>query len=147
MQWVMEKRGICWVDHYIDDFITLGPPKSNQCQSNVETMHEVCEQLGLPMEPKKDEGPATAITFLGIELDSVAMEIRLPPEKLDRLRGELTTWRKWKAGKKRELLSLIGQLSHTCKAIRTGRSFLRGLIDLSMAPKAPGPLCSTQCRG
>ena len=30
---------------------------------------------------------------------------------------------------KRELLSLIGSLSHACKAVRAGRSFLRRLID------------------
>ena len=31
--------------------------------------------------------------------------------------------------------SLIGQLSHACRAVRAGRSFLRRLIDLSMGPK------------
>ena len=24
VQFIMEKRGVCWVAHYIDDFITLG---------------------------------------------------------------------------------------------------------------------------
>ena len=63
------------------------------------------------------------------------MEIRLPPEKLTRLRKELAGWKDRKKCKKRELLSLIGLLSHTCKAIRSGRSFLRRLIDLSTVPK------------
>lgn len=42
-----------------------------------------------------------------------------------------------KACKKRDLLSLIGVLSHACKAVRAGRSFLRRLIDLSMVVKNP----------
>ena len=24
LQWAMEQRGVTWVDHYIDDFVTLG---------------------------------------------------------------------------------------------------------------------------
>ena len=135
LQWVMEKMGIEWVAHYIDDFITMGAPSSNKCTMNSATMHEACERMGLPVEPEKDEGPATRLPFLGIELDSMAMEIRLPPEKLAHLRKELTTWKTRKACKKRDLLSLIGLLSHACKVVRSGRSFLRRLIDLSTVPK------------
>ncbi len=36
----------------------------------------------------KTEGPATTLVFLGIELDSVAMEIRLPREKLEQLKRD-----------------------------------------------------------
>ena len=53
-------------------------------------------------------------------------------DKLDRLQASLASWRGKKHGKKRDLLSLIGLLSHACKAIRPGRSFLSRLIDLSM---------------
>ncbi len=59
------------------------------------------------------------------------MEVRLPQAKLEQLTITLATWRGRKAGKKRDLLSLIGSLSHACKAVRAGRSFLRRLIDLS----------------
>ena len=94
---------------------------------------------GLPVEPDKDEGPATTITFLGMELDSVALEIRLPQEKLSQLKAVLASWRGRKVCRKRDLLSLIGLLSHACKAVRAGRSFLRRLIDLStIAKHLPG---------
>ncbi len=63
---------------------------------------------------------------------AMAMEIRLPQEKLVQVRAELTSGRGKKSCKKRELLSLIGILSHTCKVVRAGRTFLRRLIDLSM---------------
>ena len=134
-QWLMRQRGVAHVDHYIDDFVTLGPPGSPECARNAATMHEVAETLGLPPEPEKDEGPATTISFLGMELDSAALEVRLPPEKLHRMRAELARWRGRKACRKRELLSLIGVLSHACKAVRAGRSFLRRLIDLSTVSK------------
>ena len=65
----------------------------------------------------------------------MALEICLPAEKLERLRVELGKWRGEKACRKRDLLSLIGVLSHACKAVRAGRSFLRRLIDLSTVAK------------
>jgi hypothetical protein len=76
-------------------------------------------------------GPATTITFLGIEIDSMAMEVRLPQEKLACLRSDFSSWRGRKACRKRDLLALIGILSHACKAVKAGRSFLRRFIDLS----------------
>ena len=85
----------------------------------------------MPLEEDKEEGPATTILFLGMELDSVKQEVRLPEGKLAELRSTLRSWRGMKSCRKRDLLSVIGVLSHACKAVRAGRSFLRRLIDLS----------------
>ena len=135
LQWIMQQRGTSHVAHYIDDFLTMGPPCSLECSRNCTIMHEVCADVGFPVEPEKDEGPATCLTFTGIEIDTVAMELRLPDKKLSRLRSELSGWRGRKACRKRELLSLIGSLSHACKVVRPGRPFLRRLIDLSTTVK------------
>ena len=145
-QWIMQRRGASYVFHYIDDYITMGAPESCKCEENNTIMHQVCADIGLPPEPEKDEGPTTTIVFTGIEIDSMAMKVCLPEDKLTRMRAELARWRgkkaskkrelaRWRACKKRELLSLIGLLSHACKVVRAGRIFLRRLIDLSMAVK------------
>ncbi len=133
-QWVMRKHGTSHVFHYVDDFITLGAV-SAECAHNSAVMHDVCAKLGLPPEPDKDEGPATCLTFLGIEIDTVAMELRLPKDKLARLWSELAGWRGRKACKKRDLLSLIGILSHACKVVKAGRTFTRRLIELASSAK------------
>ena len=65
----------------------------------------------------------------------MARIIRLPDDKLNRLRALLNDWSGHKAVRKRDLLSLIGHLQHASKAARQGRSFLRRLIDLSMMVK------------
>ena len=70
-----------------------------------------------------------------MELDTVTRIIRLPEDKLTRLRTLLSDWRGRKAIKKRDLLSLIGYLQHASKAVRQGRSFLRRLIDLPTVVK------------
>ncbi len=133
-QWVMKRHGTSHLFHYVDDFITMGADLA-ECTRNAAVMHEICDKLGLPPEPAKDEGPATCITFLGIDIDTVAMKLRLPEDKVTRLTSDLAGWRGRKACRKRDLLSLIGMLSHACKVIRAGRTFMRRLIDLSTTAK------------
>ena len=77
-------------------------------------MAEMCEAAGLLVEPSKTEGPATAIEFLGLELDSVAREVCLPRPKLEKLRAKLAEFRGRKACKKRELRCCHGN-KKTCK--------------------------------
>ena len=93
-------------------------------------MKQACSDTGTPIEPDKCEGPATVMGFLGLELDTEKLEMRLPQDKLHNLLEALASWRGRKACRKRELLSLIGSLSHACKAVRPGKAFLRRLIDL-----------------
>ena len=92
--WIMKQKGDTIADSYIDNFLTAGPPNSTECQRNSDIMCEACEEVGLLTEPEKDEeGPATTVSFLGLELDTAALEIRLPEKKLSGLRAELTKWR------------------------------------------------------
>ena len=89
------------------------------------------------VEPEKDDGQAT-IGFIGLELDSIAMEIRLPAEKLTRLKALLASWWGRKACRKRDLLSLIGHFTHAGRAVRLGYGgrqchceFQLGALDLA----------------
>ena len=129
--WMMKQRGTSWAIHYIDDFLTMGAPLSKECDKNMKIMTTTCEWAGLPVEPSKSVGPATSLTFLGIEMDSIDNALRLPSEKLAEIREQLSRWRGFKACKKRDLLSLIGSLSYASKVVRPGRAFPRRLIDLS----------------
>lgn len=131
LEWIMCSRGVSWSIHYIDDFLTVGKPDSEECNSNLETMLSTCEHLGMPLKAEKILGPTPALPFLGIVLDTQRQEIRLPEEKLVELKDLIKLWRQRKACKKRELLSLVGKLSHACKVVWVGRVFLRRMIDLS----------------
>ncbi len=65
-----------------------------------------------------------------MELDTHKLEIRLPAVKLDRLKVLLNKWELKKAGRKKELLSLMHR-QHAAKAVRQGRPFVRRLINAS----------------
>lgn len=75
------------------------------------------------------------ITFWGIELDTQQLQLRLPAEKLQRLLQVIRVWQCRKSCTKRELLSLIGQLQHTCRVVRSRCTFLRRMISLSTKAK------------
>ena len=137
LQWLMERRGARHIFHYVDDFIAVGRPQSAECADTLVIMKATCSESGAPIEEEKCEGPAITLPFLGMELDTVKLEIRLPSDKLERLKSLTAEWRGRKAGIKRELRSLIGILNHACKAVRQGRTFLRRLIDLTKAVKHP----------
>ena len=119
--------------HYLDDFLILGPAESTTCQRDLTTTLKTCEDLGFPVAPEKTKGPTSRLTFLGIEIDSAAHQIRLPQEKLVALQATVSQWM-IRAGtrsscKKRDLLSLIGLLHHATAVVRPGRAFVRSLID------------------
>ena len=48
------------------------------------------------MAPDKVEGPTTRLTFLGIELDAIALTAHLPDGKLHRLQAMLLAWQDFK---------------------------------------------------
>ena len=136
LEWVIRQRGVTVVDHYLDDFVTLGRPASPECSQNLRTVLAVCEELGIPLAVDKLEGPADRLTFLGIEIDTQAGVLRLPPEKLVRLKAALVKWAAKKSCRRRQLESLIGTLQHASQVVRPGRSFLRQMIDLLRLPGA-----------
>ena len=58
LEWCLRLQGVAAVDHYLDDYITIGPPHSNICQLNLTKILGVCEALGVPIAPEKLEGPS-----------------------------------------------------------------------------------------
>ena len=134
LQWIFQRQGVKGI-HYLDDFLLFGAPESHECRRALESVLETSARLGVPIAAHKTEGPASVITFLGIELDTEAKTLRLPEEKLVRLKREIWRWQGKRSCTKRELLSLIGLLQHACCVVRPGRSFLRRMIALTKVAK------------
>ena len=96
-----------------------------------------CKRLGVPLAAHKREGPATCLTFLGIQVDTVARKLTLPRDTLGRLQELLQSWTNRKCATHRELESLVGHLNHACKVVRSDRSFLRRILNLLHGVKLP----------
>ena len=137
MEWMFRQHGVSTIDHYLDDFIIIGPPRSRVCGHALDLILGMCEDLGVPLALDKLEGPSDCIIFLGIEINTAAGILRLPADKLAHLRTVLQQWSSRRACERRELESLIGTLQHACRVIKPGRSFLRQMICLLRIPRRP----------
>ena len=127
------QSGVSPLFHYLDDYIMVATPDPQLCQMWLDTLE--CARLGVSIASHKTEGPATTVTFLGIQIDAGKGKLRLSQEKLQCFCDLLEEWGYRKGYIRKGLETLIGQLNHTCKDFRVGRSFLCRMIDL--------PPCST----
>ena len=50
LEWIIHSKGVKWLFHYIDDFITIGAAKTNECRNNIRIMKATCEETGIPVE-------------------------------------------------------------------------------------------------
>ena len=130
LAYMIREKGVGWLEHYLDDYVIVGPPQSPRCRKDLIVALDTCGEVGFPVAVDKTGWPATLMTLLGIEFDSVKQELRLPEDKLQKLKKLVAGWRRRKVCTRRELQSLAGHLSHACKVVRPGRRFLRGLFGL-----------------
>ena len=137
LAWVLGARGVKWQLHYLDDFLFLGPPGSPRCALALQQALDMCRALGVPVAAHKTEGPATKLTFLGIQINTDTMSLSLPRDKLLRILSLVLSWRSRQAATRRELQSLIGHLSHAAFVVLPGRIFLRRMIGLMKTASQP----------
>ena len=135
LSWILEQQGVSMTIYYLDDFLTMGPADSAICQRNFATIQSVCEELGIPLALEKLEGPSQSLTFLGIELDTINMEDRLPEDKMTHVSRQLTAWLLKKKATKREILSSVGLLQHACMVIQPGRTFIARMYSVAARVK------------
>ena len=130
LNWCLTQAGIRHIVHYLDDFIFVTPPGSEDGLVSMEILNRVCGNLGVLIAENKRDGPTVCTVFLSIEIDTIALTLRLPQDKMARLLSLLESWGDRKSCSHKELESLIGLLNHVCKVLRSGQSFLRWMIDL-----------------
>ena len=134
LQCVVETRcGLHSVDHYLDDFILVGRKFSNDCSTLMNTLMDVCDELGVPIAEYKTVGLSNIITFLGFIIDTVLMMVRIPEEKLKKLRNLLQPLLYKKKVSLKDLESLTGLMAYCLRAILSSRAFIRRFYDLIAA--------------
>lgn len=106
-----------------------------QCVWSLHALPTVCRDLGVLLALEKQAGPSTTLEFLGITIDTVQQELRLPENKLANLRNFTTQWRSHKSGSKQEVESLLEVLQHACTVIPAGKAFLQVISLLSVTKK------------
>ena len=138
IHWVLSnKLAIPAVVHVLDDFLFIGSPATQECMHSLQSFLTLCENINIPIKHTKTVYPSTVICFLGIELDSIQMESRLPLDKVDKIKLLLNTFLERQKVTLKEMQSLIGTLNFACRVVSPGRPFLRRLIDLTRGLQKP----------
>ena len=135
--WILqEKFSISGIVKVLDDFLFVhNDPQL--CQHALNTFISLCQEIGVPIAHHKTAGPARIMIFLGIELDSIAMEARLPLDKLENYSKNVKSLSTQKSTTLRTLKSVIGQLIFATSVIPAGRAFLRRLHNLTIGKINP----------
>lgn len=79
LHWVVVQRiGLLNVVHYLDNFLFVGPLQTGTCEVLLDAFMEMSCDFGIPLAAEKTEDPGACLTFLGTELDMVALVVCLP---------------------------------------------------------------------
>ena len=143
-------QAVCWIAfnnyqveeilHLLDDFLTIDWPDFD-ADRTMAILHHLFAILGIPLSPTKTMGPLTTIEYLGIILDTVLMQARLPLDKLSRLNSLIVKYFDKRTCTKRELLSILGHLNFACRVVVPGRTFISRLIQASKTVSKITPSC------
>lgn len=83
IQWILNDHfNIKHSFHYLDDSFLAGCSQSTECLQALLDILLLCRAINAPVKQEKAIGPSILVTILGIELDSIAMQARLPQDKL-----------------------------------------------------------------
>ena len=114
--YVARQSSVRKLHHYLDDFL-FGGKKGKMTL------------LGVPIAHEKTEGPTTKICFLGLEIDSEQMVVRIPMPKIKEIIQKIEDLLAHAKCTLKQMQSLIGSLNFACRAITQGRPFCRRLIN------------------
>ena len=115
--------------NYLDDFIVIANCYSD-CVKAQNVVISALRYLGFHISYGKVSDPSRCTVYLGIEIDSVAMELRLPEGKLLKLIDLLDMYIERKRISKHDLECIGGLLSHCAHVVRGGRIFCRRIFQL-----------------
>ena len=135
--------------NYSDD---IGGCEASLDQANAayEALAVLLTDLGLRESKSKAHPPSTCMPYLGVEFDTVAMVMRVPPEKVAELQDEISRWSRKTTTTKKNLQQLLGKLFWVARCIRFSRGFMsRLLIQLKSMHKLSDnkkAVLTTECR-
>lgn len=121
---------------YLDDF-WITADTFEECQQALTTMIQLLRSLGFSISYKKVEGPAQVLTFLGIEIDSLNMQLRLPADKVDAYKEVLKSFLTRPRASRRQLEQLAGKLAWAAHVVQGGSTYLQRVLAMLRPLKKP----------
>ncbi len=135
LEYMAKNRGTCnYTCHYLDDTFTCNSTRES-CQASIDIFNETARLAGFTVQEDKCTKASQVMEFLGVVINTVEGTLSISQERMSEIVSLLEKWQQKRSCTKRQLLTLIGKLSFAARVIRSGRTFLRRLIDLSKKAK------------
>ena len=136
LEWVIREKFKIVIHHILDDFI-LFEESYPRCKKALELVLCFFDFIGVPVEPSKTEGPTQCLTFVGVELDTVHMQSRLPLSKVSECLSMIDSFLSVNKVTLKQIQVLTGKLCFATCTLPLARPFLRRLYDLTSGLSKP----------
>ena len=130
LQWIAQKSAKHPISRYLDDFFTAHILQQ-VCDMIMQTIHDICAEVGVPMSLNKRVFTTQVIEFLGLLIDTLLMIIRVSQDKQHNILQQITNILGSKGTTTRACQSLAGKLDFISKAFPMGHPFIQSLYDIA----------------
>ena len=113
---------------YCDDFLCTGNT-FEACLDSLNTLLKLCRDLGFAINYNKVMGPTTAITFLGINMDSDRMTVGLPFDKACETLSFLQDMASRRNLTKQQLQRIAGKVNWAGRVLYGGKCYVYNIYD------------------
>lgn len=73
------------MNRYLDYVISIGSGNTDRCIQLMNSFEIMCREFGEPLKEDKTLQPTTCLIFLGLEIETIAVQIRIPYHKVAEL--------------------------------------------------------------
>ena len=133
---MIARKGFTNIVNYLDDFLIVASSREECLRAQLTLIH-LLHSLGFQVNWSKLSGPSQRVKFLGIILDSIAMQASIPEDKISSLEDQLNFLLSKHKASKRELQRVAGLMNFLAKVVKGGRTFLRRVLDRMNLLKRP----------
>ena len=121
-------------------FLVIGRTKE-ECQHAFDTLMRLLLDLGFQISPCKVVPPCQQLVFLGVQFDTINLELSLPQTKLEKTTEVVASFLTRNCATKHQLQQLACKLNWACRVVYGGRTFLRSVTDCINALQSSSAKC------
>lgn len=124
--YIMGKKN-CYTIAYLDDYAGANAEEAEALKVFT-TFRQLAHTLGLHLAEHKCCAPSTQMEWLGYSIDTVKMQVAIPPIKLGEVLAECCSWITKTKVNKKMIQSLAGKLVYISNCIKPGRKFTARIL-------------------
>ena len=113
--------------NYLDDI--GGAEQEHKADEAFAILRKLLVDFGLAEARNKSCAPAHVMVFLGIEVNSILLTLRIPEGKLCEILNLLESWESKVVATRKEVQQLAGSLNFVARCVRSGRVYLSRILN------------------